>query len=264
MIKSIKVKFSRPALLLIFFALFCCLVACGGSKDEAAGTGTTTGTGQKIALTGSPTSLAAGQNSILTATVTDSAGAAVIGATVSFELVRNNSTGTVVALNGGITDAGGQAVAFYTAGATNPGADVEDTVQAIVAGSTGAVIITRTASTTTTGTDNIFSLTASPSTVSGGQMSILTATVNSGAAYGEVSNQTITFTIPINNSGASLIDSNGASVSTITIPMQLDWASITYISVTYKAGTNVSGTEDVVQAVLGNDSTNSVLITITP
>ena len=39
MIKSIKVKFSRPVLLLIFFALFFCLSGCGGSKDESTGTG---------------------------------------------------------------------------------------------------------------------------------------------------------------------------------------------------------------------------------
>jgi len=45
MTKSIKVKFSRPALLLIFFALFFCLSGCGGSQDVAtADTGTSTDT----------------------------------------------------------------------------------------------------------------------------------------------------------------------------------------------------------------------------
>ena len=57
MIKSIKAKFPRPALLLIFFALFCCLSGCGGSKDAAAtgtGTNTTTTTAAYLNLLVSP------------------------------------------------------------------------------------------------------------------------------------------------------------------------------------------------------------------
>jgi hypothetical protein len=114
---------------------------------------------------------------------------------------------------------------------------------------------------TTTGTDYISNLDASPPTVSGGQMSVITASVDSPGTL----NETITFTIPVNNSGASFIDSGGASVSTITIPMQLGMNFNTTISVMYKAGTNVSGTnvQDMVKATLGNGSTLSTLITLT-
>jgi hypothetical protein len=57
MTKSIKAKFPQPALLLIFFALFCCLSGCGGSKDAAAtgtGTNTTTTTAAYLNLLVSP------------------------------------------------------------------------------------------------------------------------------------------------------------------------------------------------------------------
>ena len=260
MAKSAKRRFLSLLNLLICFALFCCLIACGSGGSRGVDSTAI------ASFTGSPTSLNAGQSSILTVEVTDSEGKPVSNATVNFEFTNNNSGATITPLSSGSTDASGQAVAFYTAGSTNPGADVEDTIQASVAGSTGAVIITRTAATTVTGADYISNLTAEPTTVSGGHMSIITATVRHVGEYDTTTSQTITFTIPINNSDASLIDSNGTSVSTITIPMQLAWNTFTDVSVTYKAGTNVSGAgvQDVVQAVLGNDSTNSFLINITP
>ena len=367
MAKSTKKKFLSFLNLLILFILFCCLSGCGNSETTDTGTGTTTGTGRQIALSGSPTSLAAGQNSILTATVTNSSGSPISGQTVAFAFVTNISGGTVVALNGGTTDAGGHALAVYTAGATSPTTDAQDTVQASVTGATGIVVISRMSTSsaakgyriyisaspssldaggtsiitatvydgtgslasgqavtfgfvtnnsgatlttlglgitdaggqavatytaganlltksvqdtiqasvtgaigtvlisrfsgTSPGIANISNIFANPSTVTGGQMSVIEAQVCNPSI--ETINENITFTLLVNSSGGRLINSSGASVSTITIPIQIPSGSCNILAVTYKSGTNISSTElqDVVQATLDNGSTTSVIIT---
>jgi hypothetical protein len=101
------------------------------------------GGGAQISLAGEPTSLAAGRNSILTATVTDSAGSPIHGQAVAFAFSINNSGATLTILNG-TTDVSGKAIALYTAGAANPTANVQDTVLASVTGSAAAIVITRT------------------------------------------------------------------------------------------------------------------------
>jgi len=217
MAKSTKRKFLSFLNLLILFVLFFCLNGCGNKEDAIT---PTTGTGRQIALSGSPPSLAAGQTSILTAKVTNSLGAAVIGATVSFELVTNNSTGTVVALNGGITDAGGQTLALYTAGATNPTADVQDTVQASVAGAMGVVTITRTA---VTGGLSL-ALNGTMLGLSAGQQTTISATVRDDS-NNPVSGATVIFDFITggNISGATVktlaggvTDSDGKAYATYT------------------------------------------------
>jgi len=90
--------------------------------------------GVQISLTGAPTSLSAGQKSILTAMVTDSAGNPVNGEAVTFAFAANNSGATLTTLNG-TTDVSGKAIALYTAGSANPATSVQDTVVAGVAGS---------------------------------------------------------------------------------------------------------------------------------
>jgi hypothetical protein len=259
MARKTNIRSLMQFLVLIFsIPFFCLFYGCGTAEEGTTIIGTG---GLQVALTGSPTSLAAEQNSILLATVTDGSGKVVSGQTVVFSFIKNPSGATITTLNGGTTDASGRALAVYTAGVTTPASSVQDMIQASVPGSAGIVVIMRTTG-TGTGTDSIFSLFALPSTVSGGQMSVIQAQVEPGAPSGQVSNQTITFTIPVNNSGASFINSSGASVSTITIPMQLG-SSVTVVSATYKAGTNVLGTEveDMVQVVLGNGATSSILIT---
>lgn len=259
MVKSINTKLSRILLLLISFAMLLFLIACGGSIDDE--TEGSTSTGMKIsAFVAAPTTLVAGQSSILTVMVTDNAGAPVSGQAVTFNIINDKSEGAVTTLGLGVTDAGGQAVATYTAGEKSPTENIQVTIQASVAKTTSALFITRTASTGTSSTpDYIERISASPSTVNEGQLSVIEATIYHS---GEAANQTITFTIPLNNSGASFIDSNGASVSTFTTTMKLDSGYLP-VTVTYKAGTNVSGTmvEDIVQAKLGNDSASTIIIT---
>lgn len=85
MIKSIKAKFSWPLLLLIFFPLFCFLVACGGNKDETTSTGNGTTTDlSSITLTLSSSFVSSGSNITATATVLDSNGAAAANTVVTF------------------------------------------------------------------------------------------------------------------------------------------------------------------------------------
>lgn len=249
-------------MLLIFFVVFYCLCGC---EDTDKGTIVPDPNSRKLTVTG-PDSLTAGQSSIITVEVTNgdiNDNKPVREQEVTFTIPGNNSGATLTVLNK-TTDANGQALALFTAGSNSPNEDVEDTVQASVEGASGAVTIKRFADTNPV-EDFISSISSSPSTMTGGQMSIITAKVTTGNASEEGSNQTITFTIPANNSGASLINSVGASVSSITTTMKMSPGNILTISVIYKAGINDSGTEvqDIVQAVLGNGSTNYVIITRT-
>jgi hypothetical protein len=260
MIKSTDSKFSRNLLLLIVFVLFYCLCGC---DDTDKGTIVPDSDSRILTVKG-PDSLAAGQSSIITVNVTNGDAdkpVPVREQEVTFTIPSNNSGGTLTILNK-TTDANGQALALYTAGSNSPNTDVEDTVQASVEGASGAVTIKRTAGTNPVA-DSISEISSLPPAMTGGQMSIITAKVTTGTATEEGSTQTITFTIPANNSGANFIDSEGASVPSITATMKMSQGNILAISVIYKAGTNDSGKEvqDIVQAVLGNGSTNYIIIT---
>jgi len=163
--------------------------------------------GAQISLAAAPASLAAGQNSILTATVTDAAGSPLKGQVVTFAFTTNNSGATLVTVNG-TTDVSGKAIAVYTAGTANPTKDVPDTVLASVAGSANAIVITRTAD---GGAGGITVKIASETTsVAAGQIAIITATVTDGANV-PVIGQTVAFIFSANNSGATLLVLNGTT-----------------------------------------------------
>ena len=259
MAKSTKKKILSFFNLLILFALFCCLTSCGnneGSTDIDANSRVVTITGPV------PATLEAGQNAIITATVTDGSQSpkAIIGAKVTFS-VLNNIDASIVAINGGITDAEGKAFSLYTAGKNNPTLETKETIQASVADASSMLIVTRTAITE----DQIEEITASSTTVSEGDISIITAKIAHKGVYGEISSQTITFSIPINNSGASLIDGNGVQSPSITIPVNLPWNTSVEVSVAYQAGTSISegDIQDVVRAGLSNDYSRAIIITRT-
>jgi hypothetical protein len=168
---------------------------------------------RQVSLNASPESLAAGQHSIITATVTDGDSKPVSGEVVSFSFVGAALSGaTFITLNSGITDASGRALAVYTAGAANPTLDVEDTVQASVAGSTDAIVITRTAAAVVGGGDLLIKVVATPGYdgVIAGAMSVIVATVEKAdntAAVGK----SVTFAFVTNNSGATLTVVNGTT-----------------------------------------------------
>jgi hypothetical protein len=262
MAKSTKKKFLSLLHLLILLVLFCCLTSCGnneGSTDIDANSRVVTLQMESPTTTGS-TTLYAGQSAIITATVTDGKPTPdpVVGAKVTFR-VLNNSDATIVAVNGGITDASGKASALYTAGKSTPTLEINETIKASVADASSILIVTRTGILD----DQIDEITASSTTVSEGDISIITAKIAHKGVYGEISSQTITFSIPINNSGASLIDGNGDHYSSITIPVNLPWNTSLEVSVAYQAGTSISEEEvqDVVRASLSNGYGLAVIIT---
>ncbi len=174
--------------------------------------------GRQITLTGSPASLAAGQNSILTATVTDSSGNVISGQTVVFSFISNLSGApALTVLNAGLTDGGGRAVAVYTAGSATPNSEVRDTVRAEIVGiCTTALILTVAPSV------GSLDLKADVTSLAAGQSAVVTATVtdNSNKPAG---GQTVTFALLSNNSGASLnilkggvTDASGRAVAVYT------------------------------------------------
>jgi Zn ribbon nucleic-acid-binding protein len=202
MIKSINTKLSRTLLLLISFAMLFFITACGGSKDDVTGGTGGTSTGSSISISSTVTSLAAGESSIITATVIDGAGVPVQGKTVTFTLLNNNSGATITTLNGGHTDAKGQAIATYTAGANSPTTSIQDTIQASASGATAATTITRISS-SSAATGFRMTLTADSTSLAAGQSTIVKATVTDGSGS-PAGGQAVTFTLLNNNSGATL------------------------------------------------------------
>jgi len=167
-------------------------------------------TGTTITVTASPTSVSAGQASVVTATLTGNNA----GVTVTFTMPVNNSGGHLSA-SSATTDGSGQAQVTYIAGSNNPTKDVSDSVQASAGSISGTVVITRTGTTTTALS---ITVAASPASVSAGGASIVTATLTGDDNAGV----TVTFTMPVNNSGATLsassavTDGSGNAVVTYT------------------------------------------------
>jgi hypothetical protein len=158
--------------------------------------------GTQIALQGIPSTLLAGQTSIIVATVTDNSGSPLSGAFVSFSFLSNRSGALPLsALNAGMTDGGGKAVAVYTAGSSTPNSEVQDTIQASVTGSTGAIVMTRTAAGGGVGTGFRMTVTATPTSLYAGAMSVIVAQVNNADGTA-AARQDVTFKFVTNNSGA--------------------------------------------------------------
>ena len=135
MVKSITARLSRPALLLIFFILFCCLNGCGGSKDT--GTGTTTTALSSLTLS-VPASVTYGTPVTVTAILRDTTGALVQGAVVTF--AATDTTLVTLSPASSLTDSNGTT--------TNP----PITLNAASNTSEGATYITASAQVTTNGT----------------------------------------------------------------------------------------------------------------
>jgi hypothetical protein len=221
-------------------------------------------------IAASNASVVAGQTSVITVNIADGAGGAVMGVPVKFTIPVNGS-GALFFYGGQTyltyttyTDVGGNATAVYKAGDVDPYNDAYDSVMAEISGtgyySSKAVDIKRTAGTAPTPpvtTDLSVTLAAAPTSVAASQTSIITATV----AGDNKSGAGVTFTIPVNASGASFINAGGASVASITVP-----ASGTGIATAlYQAGATSPGTavQDTIQAVLSNGANAAVIITRT-
>jgi hypothetical protein len=211
--------------------------------------------------------VAAGQSSVITANIVDGSGSPVMGVPVTFAIPVNGS-GAVFSYNGGsyltyltYTDVGGNATAVYKAGNGDPYNDVYDSVMAEISGtgyySSKAVDIKRTKGTAPTTTDLSVTLAAAPTSVAAGQTSLITATV----AGDEKSGAAVTFTIPVNASGASFINSGGFAVSTITVTASgTGTATAIYLAGSTSSGVSV---QDTIQAVLANGANGAVIVTRT-
>ena len=208
--------------------------------------------GYRMALTADVTSMAAGRSAVVTATVTDGSGNSASGQAVTFALFKNNSGATLTTLSGS-TDSSGRAVAVYTAGATTPASSFQDVVQASVTGSTGAIVMTRTAAGGGVGTGVRMTVTATPTSVIAGAMSVIVAQVNNadGTAAAGLA---VTFGFVTNNSLAPALTTVNATTD----------ASGTAIA-TYMAGNNSPGLsiQDVVTASV-TGSAGAAIITRLP
>jgi len=201
MIQSIKANSIRTLLLLLSFSLLLFLTSCGGSMEED-DTETTSGSGLQIALSASTATLSAGQSTVVTAKVTDSAGAPVQNKTINFTCSGGScpSGGTITAVNGGVTDAGGNAVAIYKAGSATTALSLEDTISATSGKASAALVITRTASTATT---YLFTMSAGSTSLSAGQSTVISVAVTDGNGA-PVHGQTVTFTKEVAPSNPTL------------------------------------------------------------
>ena len=244
---------------------------CGNNTEQ----GVIEAGGGTVALAAEDTTVAEGNSTILTASVTvtrkDSTGAYVTdhypGQEVTFVIISNNSGATVTPMNGGITNAEGVASAVYTAGKLKKGLVVQDTVQAHIAGYSGQVVITRT------GVESGYTiaLTATPTSVAAGQNSVVTATVTAtnpeGGSGVPVSGQYVNFSFVANNSGGSLVtvngvtDASGKATATYTAGENDPENSLTD---TIQASSGGSTASVVIGRSTGTDQPLAISVTATP
>ncbi len=217
--------------------------------------------GARIAsMTASTASVDFGASSIITVRVADAADAPVSGEPITFTLpVRNSGSPTLFPAAGTtlLTDGAGTVVVTYVPGTGSPAGAVDDVVQATLAnGSTRAVIISRGAQPGLS-QPAILSLTANPSTalpphLEAGQSSIITALVVDTAGA-PVSGAVVTFSIPINASGSTLLPAAGTV-------MRTDSTGTVAAVYTSGNGSPTAAVEDILQASLPNGSTRAVII----
>jgi hypothetical protein len=212
-----------------------------------------TGIAVLATLSASQTTVSAGQSSIITAKVTDGAGAPVSGQTVTFSMVKSGSGVPALSAASATTDGLGNAITIYSPGAASPTASVEDIVQAsITSGSTRAVSIIRSSTTVaSTATAVLATLSASQTTVTANQSSIITAKVTNSAGD-PISGETVKFTLPVTGSGAPTL--SAASVVT-------DGSGNAVTIYTPGVGSPTDTVNDAIQATLTNGSTQAVIVT---
>jgi len=202
---------------------------------------TRSGIGGIFTLKAEPTTLDANQSSVITATVTDNKGNPITGKTVDFSIPVGNSGSPgyrlpALTTYSGVSDSSGIVTTIYSPGNALPTNKVDDAVQAILAdGSNRVVVITRKAESVT---PLSISVLPDPNSVNAGQVSIITATLTGDNNNGV----TVTFSLPINKTGAIL-----SSSTAIT-------DSVGKAVVIYQPGVNspTLSVQDAVQAAVGS------------
>jgi adhesin/invasin len=200
----------------------------------------------------SQTQLTASQNSIITAVVTDSSGNPVSGETVTFTIPIKPSGAPTLTVASGATDGEGMISTVYTPGTASLSSTVEDIVQASISnGSTRVLIMTRSGSAVVSG-PILSRLVASPSVpINAGHVSIITAEVTNASGT-PVSGETVTFTLPVKNTGSPAI-----------LPLSGTTDGEGKVVAIYIPGiTPYSGSvDDAVQATITSGSSQAVIIT---
>ena len=202
MIQSIKANSIRTLLLLLSFALLSLITACGGSTDDPNEV-----KGYSISMP-KPDVEGDWSNYILTATVTNNFGEPAIGKAVTFAVTTNNSGATITPLNGGKTDANGQAFAIFTPGTNNPTEVVEDTIQASMKGAATSVLLFQRGEIITPVTYSIELASQGGESLEAGRISLITAKVTSSDDDATLSGITVNFSLLSNVSNATITPVN--------------------------------------------------------
>lgn len=206
-------------------------------------------------LTANPTTLTAGQNSIITANVTDSAGAPLSGLTVTFSLPTKNSGAPSLSATTVVTDANGDVITIYAPGIASPTISIDDIVQASLAsGSTRLVTITRSGSAATV---NKVAITSScGGTVVASNSCVVTATVTNTSDTA-VSSIPVTFKLEVSGTGAaSLRTLDGITAGPYVVTTDGSGKA----SIIYTAGATAART-DVITAAIGGVVSATMVIT---
>jgi hypothetical protein len=230
MVKSITAKLSRPALLLIFFILFCCLSGCGGSID----TGTTPTTPSAASLSISASSPTVPSNESATTTITVRALDSSSGLLSGINIIMTADVG-VLGSSSIITDSTGKATVTFESG---PGAVDRTATITATSGTASAMIPIQITGSTVTMTPSSAGLDDSGS-------SSVTLTVrpkNSGGSA--VSGATVT----MSQTGAGRVTFNPSSGPTVS-----------GVFTTTVTGTS-AGAVTVIASALGETATSSITI----
>jgi adhesin/invasin len=240
--------------------------ATTGSGATATITITKTGglIGARIAtMTASPATVGSGGSSVITATVTDGNSNPMQGETVTFTLPVNGSGANFATPVSVATDAGGNAVVIYRAGGNTSLIDIFDTVRGALAnGSSNAVVITVSGpAPPTPGTPLSIAVAAVPASVAAGLASVVTATLTGDNNAGV----TVTFSLPLNNSGATLSASSavtdGSGVAVVTYTAGTDNPTLTVSDTVRAAVSSISSSAAITRT--GSAVTLGYTVTVT-
>jgi adhesin/invasin len=193
--------------------------------------------GFQISVAAAPTTVpAGGDQSVITATVTNADNEAVSGQTVSFAFLTNES-GATLSASSAVTDGGGKAVVTYQAGNNNPTFAVQDTIRAGITGSAGAVVITRTLGRAPTTYSIEVTANPTPLLVIGGGSSVVTAEVTGPSMSGVTVNFTTTAGAVSPSSATTDFSGKAQTVFTVGAGVTKTTAGVVTASITVDGNT---------------------------
>ena len=176
------------------------LIAICGCSGGASTDGDPLAT-DSIKVEASVSSVSAGQESVITATVVRINGFPATDRSVAFTFLTNNTGGTLKVVNEKV-DGQSKAVAVYTAGSNSPYAAVADTIQASLSNEAAAVVVITRSGISSPVSFTISSLQAEPATLAANQSSVITATVTD-TENKPISGKTVSFSIPVQEFGVA-------------------------------------------------------------